>query len=536
MDFLSHALLTALIVIPALAAGAIMALRRRSWTRWIALGATIAVFVLSLSFLVIYNWHSPPNGAAPTYACRDVIHPTGVVQFVERVNLIPAARLQYFVGIDGLSLPLILLIAFLSVRACVALWKPDRGPALNAANAVPISTVAILHSHRLALVLLLECTLLGTFLSLNFVLFVFFFAISILPVVTFLRTSNTGRNRRALFHFAGAMLLSITLLTLAMIGIYRRTGEFDLIALPALLRDRYSHAGPMFQHGKILFALLMAGLLIRLPVVPLHRWLSDLYADAPTPLGMMVSAALPATAAYGALRIACPLFPDAVRSLWMLFAIAGVIGVLYGALTLLAQHTFRRTIACFSVAQMGLVLLGIAIGTHATLNGAMFLLISHGLIAAALFALAGIMVKRAGNDELDRPAAASRAMPVFTGYTALVLLAAVGLPMLCGFVGELLVLCGTFQAATGPAASPTSVYCIAILGCTGTVLIPVALLWKFRRIVSGNRPTGDGVATDLTQREITLLTPMLAAIFLLGILPWPLYFAFTRTTLEAIFR
>ncbi|HWE96713.1 MAG TPA: NADH-quinone oxidoreductase subunit M [Tepidisphaeraceae bacterium] len=523
MDLFSHHLLSILIFLPTLGALLVLGAKGRSAVRWTALGTTLATFAVSLLLLVPFDWHSPGSDAA--YAVRDGANAGGVVQLVERADWIPAFHIQYLVGMDGLSFPLVLLTTFISVLACIASWKTEK-----------------MTRGYFALFLFLETGILGTFLSLDFFLFYVFFEVSLLPMYFLIGIWGGPRKEYAAIKFFLYTLLGSIAMLVVVIGVYLSTGSFDLIALPGLLRAKFSIGGEMFGAGKAFFLLLMLAFLIKVPAVPLHTWLPDAHVEAPTPISMILAALLLKMGGYGIFRVAYPLFPDAGKTLWLLIAIIGAVSVIYGALCAMAQTDFKRLVAYSSVSHMGLVVLGAAVMTPAGVNGAMFMMIAHGITSAMLFFIVGVVYDRAHHRELSRLGGLASTMPIYATFSTVACFANLGLPALCGFVGEFLVIAGVFQAAragsvlkAGGHATSGQIYTLAVVACVGVILTAAYMLWTLQRIFFGpTRPEHEAMP-EVDQREIFVLAPLAAMAVLLGILPTVFFFTFTRTTVDALY-
>jgi NADH-quinone oxidoreductase subunit M len=522
MDILLRNFLTSLILLPIAGAIVLRAARTRLSPRWTALTATLLTFVLSLLLLLAYDWHDPAGGDVPAYAIRDGIHPGGVVQLVQRIGLISPLHLEYFVGIDGLSLPLVLLTTLICPLVCVASWKID-----------PES------QRYFTLVLLTEAAILATLFSLNLAFFALFFAIALLPIGMLIGRWGGPRKQAAQSKFFIFMLLSTLALLVAVIGVFRCSGSLDLIALAVPPANPCPPTGA----AKALFLILMAALVIRLAAFPFHTWLVDVHAAVSAPISMMLSALVQTTGAYGVFRIARPLFPDAAKFFWVIFAALGIANIFFGALCAMSRGSLKRLASLILLPQAGFILLGAAVMTPAGAFGATFLIVSGGISSAILHVLLGILADRARHPVLSDVGSGARNMAVYDGFSIVGFLTLAGLPMLGTFVGQLLVLLGVFQAAGQGSpllargqAGPAAVFCIAILGCIGILLITVSLLLALQRILLSPRRAERRGWPDLDQREIAILTTLTAVALLLGILPATIYFNFTRTTVEALQR
>ena len=523
MDFLQHWLLTILIFLPS--AGAILVLfqKDRNAVRWTALVVTLITFALSLLLLLpgMFDWD---KGGAYAYMTRGG---EGVVQLVQVADWIPAFNIHYKVGIDGLSFPLVILSTFVCALSCVASWNIEKMP-----------------KGYFALFLFLETGIMGVFLSLDFFLFYVFFEVSLLPMYFLIGIWGGPRKEYAAIKFFLFTLVGSIGLLIVLIATYLYTNSFDLIALPALLRAKMGDGAGQITvtMAKVFFVLLMIGFLIKVPAVPVHTWLPDAHVEAPTPMSMILAAILLKMGGYGIFRVAYPLFPDAAKALWMPFAIIGVVSIIYGALCAMAQTDFKKLVAYSSVSHMGLVTLGAALMTWTGVNGALFMMVAHGVTSAMLFFIVGVVYERAHHRELGRFGGLATTMPVYTGFSTVGCMANLGLPGLCGFVGEVMVLIGAFQAARsdsilvrGGYATPGEIYPLAIIACFGVVLTAGYMLWTIQRVFFGPERPEYKAFPEVDQREIIVLTPLTAMAILLGVLPAVFFFNFTQQTVKSFF-
>jgi len=466
--------LTIIVFLPAL--GALMvALLPKPSPRQVKLtsaGFTLVAFVLSVVVFALYDRNA--SG----------------IQFEQVAPWIPAIDSSYHLGVDGLSLPLVVLTTFLGILAVLVSWKID----LRA-------------REYFAWLLVLETGILGVFTALDMVLFFLFWEVELIPMYMLISIWGTGRKEYSAIKFVIYTLIGSALMLAGILLLYfaREPHSMDM----ALLQLR--GVTPLFT---AIFFLLLVAFAIKLPVVPLHTWLPDAHTDAPTAVSVILAGILLKMGGYGMIRLCVNFLPDVAREFALILVIFAVISVLYGAAVTLRQRDFKRLIAYSSVSHMGYVLLGIFALSTLSLTGASLQMFSHGVVTGLLFAMVGLVYDKTHERNLDVLGGLSRQMPVIVVVFSVAGLASLGLPGTSGFAAEFITFLGSF---TSTQVSYIQVY--TVLGVVGIVITAGYILWMLQKAFYGPPlERFDGVE-DADRLEMATIFSFVAAIMLIGIYP-----------------
>jgi NADH-quinone oxidoreductase subunit M len=469
-------ILTILIFLPTVAAVACAFMSRSRPRAMMALGigASALVFALSLSLVFVFE----PGHSG--------------MQLVERASWIPKIGASYKIGVDGLSVLLVLLTTFLTPLALLSSWNAIR-------ERVKEYVIAML---------VLETGMIGVFLALDLFLFYVFWEVMLVPMYFIIGIWGGPRKVYAaikfvLFTLAGSLLMLVAILVLYfMHAAQTGVSTFDL-------QEIYNTTIPL-RPQMLLFGAFFLAFAIKVPLFPLHTWLPDAHVEAPTAGSVILAGVLLKMGTYGLLRFCLPLFPQAARELTPLVIALAVIGIVYGALVSMVQKDIKSLVAYSSVSHLGFVVLGIFIANIQSVEGSIIQMVNHGLSTGALFLIVGMIYERRHTRLIDEFGGLATKIPVFTVFFLIVMLSSIGLPGLNGFVGEFLILTGTFRENVPMAA----------VAATGVILAAGYMLWMYRRVMHGKitNPENEKLI-DLSFRERFILVPLVLVIFAIGVFP-----------------
>jgi NADH-quinone oxidoreductase subunit M len=452
---------------------------RAATMRIVALSMSLLTFILSIG---LYKWFD---------------NDTGAMQFVERVSWIPALDVWYYLGVDGLSAPLILLTTFITPLVVIAGWD----------------TIKTRPAQYFAAFLILEGLMIGVFSALDGLLFYVFWEAMLIPMFLIIGVWGGERRIYATLKFFLYTFLGSVLMLVAFIYLYGQTGSFDLF--------KFMNVPLSLLAQQLIFIAFLFAFAVKVPMWPVHTWLPDAHVEAPTGGSVILAAIMLKMGGYGFVRLSLPIVPDG-SAYFADFVIAlSLIAVVYIGFVALMQKDMKKLIAYSSIAHMGFVTLGffllwsISSKTGAALGmvGGMVQMVSHGLISGAMFLCVGVLYDRVHSRQIADYGGVANTMPVFAAFMVLFSMANAGLPGTSGFVGEFMVIIASFKAN----------FWYAFLAATTLVLGAAYTLWMVKRVLYGE-VANDNVAElkDLNSREFVVLAVLAFAVLLLGVWPAPL--------------
>lgn len=414
------------------------------------------------------------------------------MQFVERYPWIEAWGVLYIVGIDGISLLLILLTTFLTVLCILSSWR----------------SVERMVKEYLIAFLILETGMIGVFVALDLILFYVFWEVTLIPMYLIIGVWGGGRRIYAAIKFFLYTMAGSVLMLVAIIALYFLHGQatgvytFDLLAL-------YQNNLPL-PTQYLMFAAFALAFAIKVPVFPFHTWLPDAHVEAPTAGSVILAGILLKLGTYGFVRFAIPLFPVAAFKAVPIISVLAIIGIIYGALVSMMQDDLKKLVAFSSVSHLGFVMLGMFAFNVQGVSGSVYQMLNHGVSTGALFLLVGMIYERRHTRLIADFGGLARVMPIYAAFFMVIALSSIALPGTNGFVGEFLILVGAFKAKP--------IY--GILGATGVILSAAYILWMFQRVMFGGITHKENRSLkDLGMREIIILIPILVMIVWMGVFP-----------------
>jgi NADH-quinone oxidoreductase subunit M len=452
---------------------------QESAIKWAANGIFLVSFLISLPLWTSFDNNGPQ------------------FQFKEVYEWIPSIGVQYHFGLDGISLLLVMMTTLLGFIACLSSW-----------NAITDRV-----KQYYIFLLLLQTGMLGVFVSLDFFLFYVFWEVMLVPMYFLIGIWGGPRKLYAAIKFFLYTLVGSVLMLLGILALY--FAYYNATGVPTFdVTELWKHDyAPGLQYW--VFLAFFVGFAIKVPMFPFHTWLPDAHVEAPTAGSVILAGVLLKMGTYGFVRFSLPLLPEASReAAWWMLALA-VIGIIYGALVALVQPDWKKLVAYSSVSHLGFVMLGIFALTELGLQGGILQMVNHGLSTGGLFLIVGIMYEQTHTRMISAYGGIAKVVPVFAALFLIVALASMGLPLLNGFIGEFMILQGTF-------ASPHAGFRYAAFAVSGIVLGAAYLLWLYQRLMFGkiDKPENEKLK-DVTWREQATLLPIVALCIWIGVYPKP---------------
>jgi NADH-quinone oxidoreductase subunit M len=467
----SH-LLTIITFFPLLGVPALLVLRGSDqvWIRRIALAVSLIEFVISLTLL-------------PGFSVK-----AGNFQFQEASNWIPIASIHYHLGVDGISLFLVLLTTFLTPISILCSWTSIH-------DRVKEFFIALL---------VIETAMIGVFLSLDLFLFFVFWELTLIPMYFLIGVWGHDERIYAALKFILYTMFGSILMLVAIVWLYNYTGTFDLLDIQSVL----ARTGLAPRTELLLFGAFFLAFAIKVPLFPLHTWLPDAHTEAPTAGSVILAGVMLKLGTYGILRFCLPLFPHAAARMAPLIAVLAIIGIIYGALVAAVQTDLKRLVAYTSVSHLGFVVLGLFAFSTVSIEGAVYQMLNHGVSTGALFLAVGMLYDRRHTFEIKQFGGLATPMPILMSYFLFICLSSLALPPLNGFIGEFIILIGTYQAH----------HAWASWAASASILSAIYLLWAYQRVALGDVTVEKNkTLPDASGREKLILITMSVMIILMGV-------------------
>jgi len=481
MNNLPYPILTIIIFFPVLGAVILLFISRaqESLIKWVALIVSVVTFILSIPLFTEFD--------KTTYK----------MQFVERHDWIPAWNIKYYLGVDGISVLLVLLTTLSAILCVLISW-----------HAIKIKV------KEFYIAILLTCgAIAGVFCSLDFILFYIFWEAMLIPMYLIIGVWGGPNRIYATIKFILYTLVGSVLLLVGIIYLYFYGGTSDILEL---MTKTYPYTMQLW-----LFWAFFAAFAIKVPMFPVHTWLPDAHTEAPTAGSVILAAILIKMGAYGFLRFSLPFFPDATKAMVPFMLALSVIAIIYAGLVCLAQKDLKRLIAYSSVSHMGFITMGIFALNSQGIEGGILQMINHGVVTGALFMCVGIIYDRTHSRQIADHQGLSIPMPVFAAFAMVFTLAAIGLPGTNGFIGEFLTILGGFKANK----------LVGVLAATGVIIGAAYMLWLYQRLFFMRIHEKVVGLPDMDLREIVALAPLVILVLWIGIYPVP-FLDFMHPTVE----
>ena len=468
---LGYPILSLVCFLPLIGAMAILlAGKRDGAAKWMALITSGITFLVSIPLVTDFD------------------RTTANMQFVERQRWIPAWHVHYIVGVDGISVLLVMLTTLLSLICVISSWK----------------AITVKVKEYMIALLLLETGMIGVFIALDLFLFYIFWEAMLIPMFLLIIIWGGPRKMYAGLKFFLYTLAGSVLMLLGIIALYYQGGHtFEIVKLMG------QHYPPEFQFWA--FLAFFIAFAIKVPMFPFHTWLPDAHVEAPTAGSVILAGVLLKMGTYGFLRFNLPMFPEATMHFTPMILVLSVIAIIYGALVAMIQKDLKKLIAYSSVSHMGFVTLGIFAFTRQGMEGGILQMLNHGITTGALFLCVGIIYERTHTRMIADFGGLTKRLPIYAAFFMIFTLSSLGLPGMNGFIGEFLILLGAF----------TTQRIYAVIGTTGIILGAAYMLWMFQRVMFTELKPKNESLIDLSVREALTLIPLAIFVFWIGIFPNP---------------
>jgi NADH-quinone oxidoreductase subunit M len=492
-------LLSLLIFLPLVYALIIMGVASDRWIRRVSLGLSSFHFLLSLALFYRFD-AATPN-----------------LQLVEKIPWVPTFGINYFVGIDGISFWLVILSTFLTPLTILGSWT---------------AITRRVRAFHVCMFLMLS-SMVGTFLAMDAILFYVFFETSLIPMYFLVGIWGGSRRLYAAMKFfiytmAGSLFMLVAILALIFMT-QDQMGQMSASILDFYRLDIPFVAGDFLNTQTLLFFAFALAFAIKVPMFPLHTWLPDAHVEAPTPGSVILAAVMLKMGTYGFLRFVLPIFPEASEYWAWLFMLLGVVGIIYGALVAMVQPDIKKLVAYSSVSHMGYVMLGIFALNIYGATGGLYQMLNHGISTGALFLLVGMIYERTHSRKIAEYGGLAKAAPIYAIVFLIVTFSSIAVPLTNGFIGEFMILLGSFEANR----------IFAGVAVVGVILGAVYMLWAVKRIFFGERGEilghYEAEKLDIGVREIAVMAPLVVLIFWMGIFPND-FLSWSKASLEHLIQ